>query len=247
MVAHANVPTGNQASINSPQDLLDAEMEAHARRYSRNPHPELTFEFTRDPGLLHQYYKIRENEFNNVLGLIDYSGAENEYDRSGHIMVVRRGSFCVGGARINVKTPRMPHLLPVEMNGFRLENYFSRLKYKQLSYGQACTFSLLPEFRGGDISREMVKHVCYKAAALNLSVLFGACPILNARLYKQACVSIGLTGTAMHPDIALPVHKHMEHIHLYLISIPLDKLLPKDTPAITQDKEHLSKEVACCM
>ena len=58
-------------------------------------------------------------------------------------------------------------------------------------------------------------------------------------------MSIGLTGTIIHRSIELPLHQYMEHIHLYLISIPVGQLLPKETPgAATQSEEHFSPEVA---
>src|SRR5262245_61680552 len=97
------LPTDTDTLI-PPPSAYDLEREAMlVQRYSRKPLPPLTFEFTRDPALLHQYYRLRENEFNSVMKLTDYSGAENEYDRKGHIMVVRTGNQVVGGARINVK------------------------------------------------------------------------------------------------------------------------------------------------
>jgi hypothetical protein len=247
MTVHTDVPATTQTPVNSPPDSREAEVEALARRFSRNPHPELTFEFTRDPGLLHQYYKLREKEYNIYYGLDPLSGAESENDHKGHTMIVRRGNFCVGGARINVKTPRRPHLLPMEINDFRLENFFPELGYRQLSYGQACMFVLLLEFRGGDVVKEMVKRVCYKAAALNLSFLFATCPWVNARLYRQACVSIGLTETRIHTEIELPLYRYLEGIKQHLLRIPVGQLLPKDSPIVTmQDKEHLLPEVAFC-
>ncbi len=196
-----------------------------AKRYSRKTlfqKNDIVFEFTRDPALLHQYYKLRDLENLSVYG-VKGSSEETEYDRNGHIMVARIGNFCIGGARINVKTPRKPRLLPLEIGDFRIEEYFPHLHYKQLSYGQACMFALLPEFAGGDVSREMIKRICSKAAALNFSMLFGTCPILNARLYKQGCISIGLKNTEIRYDIELPLYPSLEEIKLYLLSIPLEE------------------------
>lgn len=208
--------------------LTSLEEEALVRRYRRRQQPELVYEFTRDPGLLHQYYRIRADEYKAVYGFNNYPSTETKYDRNGHVIVARVGNFCVGGARIDIKTPRRPRLLPMEIEDFRLENHFTELRYKQVSYGQASGFALLPEFRGGDVSREIVKRGCSKAAALNLSVLFAVCPILNSRLYKQDCKAIGLKDTKIHFDIELPVYPHLKEAKHYLLSIPIDKSLVKD-------------------
>lgn len=230
-IASGISPTDTGTLIPPPNEYTLEREEALARRYSRKPLPPLAFEFTRDPAYLHQYYRLRENEYNAFYGINPLSGAECEHDHTGHIMVVRMGNQIVGGARINTKTPRKRNLLPMEINGFRLENYFPQLERKQLSYGQACSMVLLPEFRGGDIVREMVKRVCTKGAALNLAVLFATCPISNARLYKQACVSIGLVDTKVHLDIEMPLYEYLEEIKLYLLSIPLDKAFTRTSVA----------------
>lgn len=232
MVAHADMPTENPVPVPLPPDTYDPGIKALARRFGRTLSPELTFEFTRDPGLLHQYFKLREVEYNAYYGLSPLSGAESEHDHKGHIMIVKMGNFCVGGGRINVKTPHKSDLLPMETGDFRVEDYFPGLGYRQLSYGQAGMLVLLPEFRGGSVVQEMVKRICYKAAALNLSVLFATCPWLNARLYRQACVAIGLTTTAIHLEIDLPRYRYLEEIKQYLLSIPVGELLSRELPRV---------------
>jgi hypothetical protein len=230
-IASGISPTDTGTPLPPPNEYVLEREEALARRYSRKPLPPLAFEFTRDPALLHQYYKLRENEYNSFYGINPMSGAEGEHDHTGHIMVVRMGNQVVGGARINTRTPRKPTLLPLEIDDFRLEHHFPQLRRKQLSYGQACSMVLLPEFRGGDIVREMVKRVCTKGVALNLAVLFATCPLSNARLYKKACVSVGLVDTQVHMDIELPLYKYLESIPLYLLSIPLDRAFTKPSIA----------------
>lgn len=195
----------NLEPVTLPASIYDLEREERlTTRYSRKAPAPLAFEFTRDPGLLHQYYKIRENEFNNVLGLTNYSGVENEHDKTAHILVIKSGSFCVGGIRLHVKTPRNPKPLPVEIKGFSLEKYFPHLSYKPVSYGQISVLAVLPEFRGAGITRAIFQRVISKAEALNLRYLFGACPPLNARLYRHDFKAMGLTDTTIHYDIELP-------------------------------------------
>src|SRR2546425_235825 len=140
MTALAYTTVTNNGLVIPPPNSFDFDFdkeETLARRYSRKRYllENLTFEFTRDRGLLHQYYEIRKNEYNAVYSKLfhvdkNYYDGESDHDRSGHIMVVRGGNFCVGGVRININTPRKPQLLPVEIEDFRVEKYFPQLRHK---------------------------------------------------------------------------------------------------------------------
>jgi hypothetical protein len=143
---------------------------------------------------------------------------ENEHDRNAHIMVVRSGNFCVGGARINIKNPRKPDLLPVETGDFRIEKYFPELGYKQMSYGQVSGFTLLPEFRGKDVAIKMSRNLYRKALALNVDVLFADTSLVHARLYHLDCAAIGLE-TKIHYDIKIPD----PDVHQVLFSAVINK------------------------
>lgn len=201
--------------------------EALAKRFNRNSlfQKDLTFEFTREPDFLHQYYKIREVAYNSVWNLTHFSGAENESDRKGHILVVRQGNFCVGGIKLNLKSPRKTDLLPIETGDFRLEKHFPELQRHQMTYGQFSGFALLQEYHGGEITIEIMRRLLGKSYALNIDVLFAACPLLNARLYKQYACTIGFKDIKVHHDIELPLDPTTEGIRLYLASGAL-----KDTP-----------------
>jgi hypothetical protein len=237
-------PTANLNKADAP--LTSHEEEALQRRYSRTPYPELTFEFTRDPGLLHQYYRLRAQEYIAVHGLKDFPATESKHDRTGHIMVARMGNFCVGGARIDVTTPRLSRLLPMEADTFRLKKHFPYLQHKQMSYCQVSGFALLSGFHGSAVTREMIGRVLEKAAALSMHMLFAACPMLNARLYRQSCASNGWKDSQIHYDIELPDDPSTEGIKLYLFSVPLAPLHSQRTLEKTQSQKHLSSETAFC-
>lgn len=207
-------PTLINADENTNKD------EILARRYqSRNLfNKELVFEFTRDPGLLQQYYNIRARAYRDELGSADYPSTETEQDRSAHIMVVRMGNFCVGGARIHVKSPRKNELLPLEAGNFRLEEHFPQLRHKQMTYGQTGAIVLLPEFRSGEVSLEMFRRLHAKGVALNLDISFSFAPKYVIRLDRKNCSTIGLESKIYH-DIPMPVYKHLENIKFYLLAI----------------------------
>lgn len=179
----------------------------------------LTFEFTRDAALLRQYHAIYEREFRAVHNA-PYQHIEDEHDRRAHILVARRGDTCVGGARLSVKTPRRPDLLPIEMDGFRIENHFPYLGQK--SYGQLGRVCLLPELRDGTATRVMFWHIHRKAVALGLAELFGTATLVGTRTYKRHCRALGLDA-AIYLDIELPTYPMCDDLKFYLIKSTLDK------------------------
>jgi len=208
MIIQADM-TVSDTTIVPPPSLGDLEREeALAKRFSRKNifHANLVFEFTRDPALLQQYYQIRAHEYNAVLGLQHYPVVECEHDLYVYILVERQGNFCVGGVRVNIKTPRKPALLPLETGDFRLEKYFPHLQHNQLSYAQVSGLALLSEFRGGAITISMLKRILDKCFASNVSTLFATCPLPNARLYKHDWDMLGFKDSQIYYDIDL-AHK----------------------------------------
>ena len=209
---------------------FDGESEdALAMRYGRakKKNLELTYEFTRDAALLHQYTSIYEEEFRVVQNALGYSHHEDEHDRRSHFLIVRQGNLCVGGARLTVKTPRQPHLLPMEMDGFRIEEHFPDLRHREVGYGQIGRVCLLPEFRGGEVTRMMFWHLHRKTVVLGLEMMFATAPIFNARVNRKLCISLGIKDTAIYPSITIPPYPGCEEVKMYLMRFVANKSLVK--------------------
>jgi hypothetical protein len=146
----------------------------------------------------------------------------------------------VGGARLNINTPRQRHQLPMEIGNFRIKDHFPQLGTKQMSYGQIGRFCLLPEFRGGANTRMLFWHLYRRAAAVGLDLVFGTAPISNARLYRRTLMaaSLGFKPT-IHFDIALPSYPMCEDLTFYLISVGVDKtLLDGGEPALDSNRHR---------
>ena len=186
--------------------------------------------------MLHQYYNIREQEFKSVYGAKNFKGEETEFDRDGEILIVRKGNQCVGGARLFISTPRLRKKLPLEINDFSLDKYFPELKQKEMSYGQASGFTLLPEFRGGDVTNMLFRRLYHRAIASNIDIIFAVTTILNARVYRQNCISMGLYDVMIHNDIELPDSPEYESVKCYLVSGMIDKKLS----VLKQEKDFYS-------
>src|SRR5271170_7064251 len=100
-----------------------------AERFMRRlKQPEkIAYEFTHDPGLLHQYYQLREDMFIRVWGLEHFTGQRDGFDKSSQILVAKRGLQCIGGVRFSMSTPSHPHLLPMEGDDLSLSKLFPEL------------------------------------------------------------------------------------------------------------------------
>jgi len=214
-------PTPDVVGVVIPHFDTESE-EALALRYGRlkKKHEDIVFEFTRDPALLHQYFELCQTECRMVQQFIP---AEEEYNRIGNIMVVRKGNFCLGGARLSSRTPRKTKSLPMEIEGFSLNKQFLDLESKQLNYGELSRLVLLPEFRTGDITRQMFFHLYRKSVALGLSFVFAAAPKLNVRTYRQHFLAIGLKETKIYYDIVIPPYPGFQEVKDYLFSVTIDE------------------------
>ncbi len=79
-----------------------------AERFSRQVHAknqDIIYEFTKDPGLLHQYYILRKNLLNESWGVPYVQDLEDAYDAHSHIMVARIGNHVIGGFRLITRMP----------------------------------------------------------------------------------------------------------------------------------------------
>ena len=110
-------------------------------------------------------------------------------------------------------------LLPIEMDGFRLEALFPALRGKR--YGQIGHVCLAPEFRGGTVMREMFGRLHLEAWSLGLSDIFGTAVMVNARAYRCACHSLGLRSTQIL-DVALPRYPMCGALPFHLFHIEVD-------------------------
>lgn len=199
------------------------------RRYTAKPKllTDITFEFTRDPVLLHQYRELYERECRVAYHVPGFREAESKYNSKSHILVVRRGNLCIGGGRLSIRTPRKTDPLPLELDGFKLEDALPELKHKQMRYGEFSRLVLLPEFRDGDTTLMMWRHFYRKCVALNLDVVFAAAPLPNLRSYRKNTTMIGIKESQIHMDIDIPLYPSHEYVKDYLLSMVVDKVLIK--------------------
>jgi hypothetical protein len=183
----------------------------------------LTYEFTRDPVLLGQYYQIRESEFRDTYGVTSYDGSEDQADREGRVLAVKANGLCVGGVRLNLGNECDSGLVPLETEGFRLAAHFPELTQKYRHYGQVSWMSLLPDFRGGRASFGMFQRLRQECGELGVGALFGVGPILNVQLYARMCRSLGYRDAAVHSEIRLPFNPILGGLRMHLFRVFADR------------------------
>jgi len=113
----------------------------------------LTYEFTKEPALLQQYYLIRERCYKEVWGLKIFSGAEDEHDRKGHILVVRQKNRVIGGGRLVMRPVGSSDRLPLETDNLLLDEVLFEFDLQGKILGEIGRIAVLPEFIGGKIGK----------------------------------------------------------------------------------------------
>jgi len=232
------LPPPSPASPEKPFQSYREEMLEVRFKAKSKFEKELTFEFTHDRGFLHQYYKLRAKELNDVFGLDGYPDQETESDREAQILIVRMGNFCVGGMALHIKTAKKNKPLPMEKHGFLIEHHFPELGYKQQNYAQLSRMAILPEFRRGDVAYHITKRIYKKSIASNIKQIFCVSTLKHDRFYRYECSVLGLQNTKVHEDIALPHYDAEWGTKMYLLSIPIERPETKKLEKATLYQTH---------
>lgn len=196
----------------------------------------ISFEFTKDPGLLHQYYDMRERMYISVWGLKQFNGQEDQFDKRSHIVVARKGNQVVGGARFTIKSARNPQRLPMERDDFLLEKLFPDFQLSRGAYGEYSKLAVLPEFTG--LTVEITRCIKRKAIANNVKVIYAISPLSQARNHRITASKAGMSCTIFN-DIHVPKRDGYDgKMHLLAID-PRGKTSAEEIESIMHDAEGL--------
>lgn len=159
----------------------------------------LRYEVTRDPALLDQYYRLREDCFRAELHLRNFDGSEEESDRHGHILVARRGKFLVGGVRIAAA--------PAEsvLSGELAADAASICIWERL----VCH----PQERAASVSRTFLLHLIDHCRRLDYTHAVVLSSLDRARYYRIFHSSLGVPFDILRPapEFAKGDFMGMEH------------------------------------
>lgn len=158
----------------------DLMFERH-RRVSKSP--EFTYEFTKDPGLLQQYYSLRNRVFERTHG-VNFPPVADAFDKVSDILVVRVGNQVVGGTRMTFKAPNKNTLVSLQKYNIDLPNDLPELKLDQSGYCDASKMAILEEYQTIDIMKNLINLMYQHCHKRGYRYAFSMCPTLVYRLYR---------------------------------------------------------------
>jgi hypothetical protein len=138
---------------------------------------QISYELTKDPQLLKEYYQLREQCYQQELRLPSFDGSEEAADRNGHIFVANNSEGCLGGARISANT----------------ETLFSNLSTADvmltldLAPGKCCIWerlALSQSMREHQRQPEFCEHLLRVSKSLGYDYAFMVSSVRNARFYR---------------------------------------------------------------
>lgn len=208
--------------LSTDVDLSNDFLKRKFGRMQTQPQ-DIICEFTRDPGLLHQYYFLREERFINLLELKNFTGEKDAFDDQSEIMVVRIGNHCVGGCRLTFSTPEDRKKLPMERDGFTLPEALQELPLATESYVEISRMAILTEFQNSvamlEMSRQLFKHIEER----NTRYAFTLAPVMLANNQHTAIQLFGMPWEVCN-GIAVPQPEEYIGMEMVLSMLDLSKL-----------------------
>lgn len=222
-------------------DFAESYLARRVLKPVRQARP-VVYEFTTDAGLLHQYYRLREDMFISVWGLQNFSGTKEPYDDISHIMVARQGLQCIAGGRLTISSPAHPQTLPMEKDDFKLQELLPELNLPECSYGEFSRLAILPEFRAGVVFPEIARRFIRRAIAEGVEYAFNIAPQPLSRSYRQTVQMFGVEWKIRY-DIPVPDREEYEGIKMVLSVMDLTRFVKKPASAGAIAAETLPSEL----
>lgn len=168
---------------------------------------QVIYEFTEDPGLLHQYYRLREDRYNRTLKSEGYNWGEDFHDKLSYILIARRNRLCLGGCRLTIREGDETWMLPVENSEFNLRNTFPDLLLDSVRHAEISRFVVMDD--NGDesnIFNGLCKAMYNKVITSDIRYLFAVSSYSLARNWRAVSNSFGVKNTRIIENIH-PVEK----------------------------------------
>lgn len=138
----------------------------------------IVFELCRNPQLLKQYYRLREECFRKDLNIPDFDGSEEYRDRKGHILLAHKDGQCIGGSRISPCKPVSRNILDLEVD-----------------WDYACLWErafLAPEARSPAFAMEFGQQLAVHSYQLGYHKAIVLSSLRNARYYRRVNKALGI-------------------------------------------------------
>lgn len=193
---------------------LESDLEQRYQRYV-GLHRDVTFEFTRDPALLQQYYELRWRMYTEKWGLEHFPTGPDEFDERGMMLIARRDKLVVAGIRMLIRSPRMNKPLQIEADGIDLRQELPDLHLDRVPYCELSRFARLPEYRGPEFAVQINRALKRKAIAHGVKYGFVLSPRSQARSYRLINQHEG-ESYVICDQVPIPDHEDLEGIRMVL-------------------------------
>ncbi|WP_210396531.1 hypothetical protein [Motiliproteus sediminis] len=177
---------------------------------------QVRFELTRNAELLEQYYRLRERCFREDLGLPDFDGSEDAWDRCSQILIAREGDRCIGGMRITGREPALG-VLPIEEEGVDLSCLRRALPQDSPRYCQWGRLALLPEVRSTELLQDFIAEMIIHSRQLGYQYSVMVAGMNRSRLYRRLYRGLGLRYDIV-PELRVPAEEGFEELP-HLLSV----------------------------
>lgn len=231
-------------SAGSLSNTADSILGRKALRSAKLAEP-VSYDFTDDVGLVHQYCRLREEMFISVWGLEHFSGQKDRYDDISHVLVARRGLHVIAGGRLTISSSMHPVTMPMEGKDLSLQQIFPEYNLEKGTYGEFSRLAILPEFRAGEVFPEIARRFIRRAIAEGVDYAFNLAPLPLARSYRQTMQLFGLNWQ-VRTDIPVPQREEYEGIRMVISVMDLTQIgksRQKATdPVLSKKQESLLAE-----
>jgi len=152
---------------------------------------QISYEITKDPKLLEEYYQVREQCYQRELKLPSFDGSEEAADRYGDIFVARENTRCLGGARI----------VGNENGLFSSLSFADLMEQLNLLPGQCCVWERLAvsqTFRESQRQPEFCDYLIQVSRSLGYDYAFMVSSVRNARFYRLCHSTLNIPFQICH-------------------------------------------------
>lgn len=169
------------SAVSTPCLIAGANSASATRRI---PNSEDELYWSEDPEDLREMARRRSEVFLANHPGVPYPACVSPYDHAGHILIMRRAGQIVGGLRLNTARIGSHERLPLECDGFRIDEHVSALSAcggnrAELSGLFADAHFVTP---ADTVALYRAAHV--QACSLGVSQLIVVAPHANLRLYR---------------------------------------------------------------
>ena len=185
------------------------------KRAEKDKEP-IVYEFTDDPALLHQYYRLRDLMYRKVHNLKEFEGGEDVYDKISHILIARRGRLCVGGCRLTIREPDENFLLPMETEEYKLRDVYPSLDLDMYRHAEASRFAIMEGFSEREVMYSLSKIICDKCFLEGMQYCFAKSPYTLARNWRLIGNKVLGVKTSILPDDHIPANPLYPEIKWYI-------------------------------